>query len=186
MKALPDVIDLNAEEEAKRLWQGARAAMEVAEEDLVALFQAVDLGCRTVEILAAHRLQGMKARFPATIGLLLETPVPEVNPARDSLPGHTSLDFTEVLDLVSGEELACVAPGMHRGWEDRRFSCRRSRVTARDALGVTLDAEARADLLALAAYRNRLFRHPPPVKVVIGEITGAFESLDALVAGLLP
>jgi hypothetical protein len=186
MTTLPDVIELTAEEEARRLWEGVRTARESAREDLVSLFQAVELGCRAVEVLAAHRLQGVKDRFPATIGLLLETPVPEVDPQRDSIPGHSSLDFTEVLDLVSEETLSCVAPGMHRGWEDRRFACRRSRVTARDALGVSLDAAARANLLTLAAYRNRLFRHPPPVRVVTGEITRGFADLEALVGGLLP
>jgi hypothetical protein len=185
MTKLPDEIVLTAEEEARRLWDGAGVAFGSAREDLVSLFQAVELGCRAVEILAAHRLQGVKDRFPATIGLLLEIPVPEVDPNRDSVPGHSSLDFTDVLDLVSEESLSCVAPGMHRGWEDRRFACRRSRVTAREALGVSLDAAARADLLTLAAYRNRLFRHPPPVRVVTGEITRGFDALEDLVNGLL-
>lgn len=186
MTTLPDVIELTAEEEASRLWEGARTAIRSARDELVFLLQGVELGCRAVEVLAAHRLQEVKERFPATIGLLLETPAPEVDPQRDSIPGHSSLDFTDVLDLVSDESLSCVAPGMHRGWEDRRFACRRSRVTAREALGVSLDAAARANLLTLAAYRNRLLRHPPPVRVVTGEITRAFEDLEALVNGLLP
>jgi hypothetical protein len=186
MTTLPDVIELNAEEEARRLWGAARTAIGSAREDLVALLQAVELGCRAVEVVAVHRLQGVKDRFPATIGLLLETPASEVEPQRNSLPGHSSLDFTDLLDLVSDETLSCVAPGMHRGWEDRRFACRRSRVTAREALGVSVDAAGRANLLTLAAYRNRLFRHPPPVRVVPGEITRGFDDLEALMNGLLP
>jgi len=39
-------------------------------------------------------------------------------------------------------------------------------------------------LLLLAAYRNRLFRCPPPVRVVPGEILDALVTLDRLVAGL--
>ena len=73
---------------------------------------------------------------------------------------------------------------MHRGWEDRRFSCRRSRVTAQEAIGVTLNAAEQDQLLTLAAYRNRLFRTPPPVLVRPGEILAAYATLDRLVAGL--
>ncbi|MGD8869740.1 MAG: hypothetical protein PVI01_19120 [Gemmatimonadales bacterium] len=74
---------------------------------------------------------------------------------------------------------------MHRGWEDRRFSCRRSRAAAQKAIGVTLTAQDQEQLLLLAAYRNRLFRCSPPVRVVPGEILSAFISLETLVNGLL-
>ena len=73
---------------------------------------------------------------------------------------------------------------MHRGWEDRRFSCRRSRTTAREAIGITLDESDPSDLLLLSAYRNRLFRCPPPVRVEPGEIRRAFGALDRLAGGL--
>jgi hypothetical protein len=39
-------------------------------------------------------------------------------------------------------------------------------------------------LLTLAAYRNRLFRTPPPVLVRPREILEAYDALDRLVAGL--
>ncbi len=138
MSELPDIIQLEAEEEADRLWQGAVKAQEPASEDFVALCQALDLGLRAAEILVTHRLQPVKDRFPATIGIQLDTPSPEVDPHRDAITVPNSLPFTAILDLLSGEEMECVAPGLHRGWEDRRFSCRRSRVTATEALGITL------------------------------------------------
>ena len=95
-----------------------------------------------------------------------------------------AIQFNEVIDLLSDPELECVSPGMHRGWEDRRFSCRRSRVTAQEATGVTLSADEQLQLLTLAAYRNRLFRTPPPVIVRTQDILSAFDALDRLVEGL--
>jgi len=107
-----------------------------------------------------------------------------VDTHRDAISIPNSLQFTDMVDLLSAEELECVSPGMHRGWEDRRFSCRRSRVSAQEALGVTLDATERDQLLLLSAYRNRIFRYPPPVRVHTHEVLSAFESLVRLVEGL--
>lgn len=184
MTEMSDIILLGAEEEADRLWQGAKEAQQSAPDDFVSLCEALDLGLRAAEILVTHRLQPVKDEFPATIGIQLDTPSPEVDAHRDAITVPTSLPFTSVLDLLSGEEMECVAPGLHRGWEDRRFSCRRSRVTAREALDITLDEEERGQLLLLAAYRNRIFRSPPPVRVVRGEILGAFPALVRLVEDL--
>jgi len=184
MSEMPDIIHLGAEEEADRLWQGAKEAQQAAAGDFVAMCEALDLGLRAAEILVTHRLQPVKDQFPATIGVQLDTPSPEVDAHRDAIIVPSSLPFTAILDLLSGEEMECVAPGLHRGWEDRRFSCRRSRVTASEALGITLEEEEREQLLLLAAYRNRIFRSPPPVRVVRDEILGAFPALIRLVEGL--
>ena len=109
---------------------------------------------------------------------------PEVDTHRDAISVPNSLQFTDIVDLLSAEELECVSPGMHRGWEDRRFSCRRSRVSAQEAIGVTLDATERDQLLLLSAYRNRIFRYPPPIRVNTQDVLTAFESLERLVGGL--
>lgn len=184
MSEMPDVIQLGAEDEADRLWKGALGAQKLASEDFVALCEALDLGLRTAEILVTHRLQPVKDQFPATIGLQLDTPSPEVDAHRDAITIPASLPFTAILDLLSGAEMECVAPGLHRGWEDRRFSCRRSRVTAGEALGITLHQEERDQLLLLSAYRNRIFRSPPPVTVVRDDILDALPALTRLVEGL--
>lgn len=150
----------------------------------MALCESLDLGLRAAEVLTVHRLNPIRDRFPATIALQLEMPGPEVDVQRDGIQVPKAIQFNEVIDLLSDPELACVSPGMHRGWEDRRFSCRRSRVTAQEAIGVTLNAAEQDQLLTLAAYRNRLFRTPPPVLVRPGEILAAYATLDRLVAGL--
>jgi hypothetical protein len=184
MSNLPSVIELGPGEEAERLWVGALEAREAADDDFPALCEALELGVRAVEILAVQRLMEVKDRFPATIQAQLETPAPEVDLHRDAVQETHCLDFVAVLDLLSENDLECVSPGMHRGWEDRRFACRRSRETAREALGVTLDGKEREQLLVLAAYRNRVFRSPPPLRLVPLEILGAFGSLDRLKASL--
>ena len=184
MTQLPEVIDLSPEEEAKRLWDGALEAHKNASEDLISLCAALDLGLRSAEILTIQKLQPIKDHFPATIGVLLDTPNPEVDTHRDAISIPNSLQFTDIVDLLSAEELECVSPGMHRGWEDRRFSCRRSRVSAQEATGVTLDANQRDQSLLLSAYRNRIFRYPPPIQVNTKDILVAFESLVRLVEGL--
>lgn len=185
MSALPEVITLGPEEEATRLWQGACAAAEQAETELVSLYEALDLGIRAAEILVIQKLQLVKDRFPATIALQLELPVAEVEAIRDAVTVPKALDFTEILDLLSAEDLECVGPRLHRGWEDRRFSCQRSRRTARKAIGLSLDAADREHLLLLAAYRNRLFRYPPPIRIVPAEIRAAFPVLRRVVEALL-
>ena len=185
MSELPEVIELGPEEEASRLWEGAKEAQGEASGDLVAMCGALDLGLRAVEILVTHRLQGVQDQFPATIGIQLETPDPEVEAYRDAVNVPNSLPFTAILDLLSAEGLECVSPALHRGWEDRRFSCKRSRVTATAALGIALDEEERDQLLLLAAYRNRIFRSPPPVRVVRDEVLGAFPVLNKLVEALI-
>jgi len=184
MSELPEVIELGPEEESRRLWEGAVQAQESASADLVALCEVLDLGLRAVEILVTHRLQPVKNDFPATIGTQLDSPTAEVEAYRDAVNVPNSLPFTSILDLLSGEDLECVSPSLHRGWEDRRFSCKRSRVTAKEALGVTLTGEERERLLLLSAYRNRIFRSPPPVRVVKEEILIGFPILNRLMQGL--
>ena len=181
---LPATITLGPDDEARRLWTAALAARARAETDLVALIEALDLGIRAAEVLAIQRLQPAKERFPATIAAQLATPTAEVEPHRDAIHVPKVIQFIDVVDLLSEDELECVSPGMHRGWEDRAFACRRSRGVAREIVGVTLTTAEQAGLLLLAAYRNRLFRCPPPVRLVTADIQSALPVLDRLVERL--
>ena len=184
MSGSTETITLGPLDEARRLWQGAVEARKSADEDVVALCNCLDLGLHAAEILVIHLLQPVKASFPATIGLGLETPDPEVDVYRDAISAPKALQFTDLLDLLSEEELECVGPRLHRGWEDRRFSCRRSRATSSEALGVTVGETQRNDLLLLAAYRNRIFRYPPPVRVERARVLRAFDALSELIESL--
>ena len=184
MRKLPEIIFLGPADEADRLWRGAEDAFEKAGESLVSLCECLDLGIRAVETLVVQRLQSAKGECPGTISLQLETPDPAVDAYRDAVTIPKALQLTEILDLLSADDLACVGPRLHRGWEDRRFSCLRSRATARRATGVTLGKDSRDKLLLLSAYRNRILRYPPPVRIVLAEVLGAFGELRALVEQL--
>lgn len=179
-----DVIHLGPEEEARRLWDAARDRA-AASPDLVPMLEALDLGLHAAEILVVHALQPVKDQFPATIGIQLAIPTPEVEAERDGVHVPKVLQFSDAIDLLSADDLPCVSPGLHRGWEDRRFACRRSRGVAAAAVGLTLTREEQDRLLLLAAYRNRLFRCPPPVRVVPEDILAAFPVLERLMTHLL-
>jgi len=184
MEKLADILHLGPDEEAKRLWSGAMASYSRAQHDLVSMCESLDLGIRAAEILAIRLLEPNKDRFPATISLLLDTPVAEVDEHRDAVIMPKVLHFTEILDLFSAPDLECVGPGLHRGWEDRRFSCRRSRAVVQESIGITLNEQERSQLLLLSAYRNRIFRLPPPVRIVTKDILSAYQSLIDLVNNL--
>ena len=64
-------------------------------------------------------------------------------------------------------------------------ACQRSRKRAREAIGITLGAEERDRLLLLCAYRNRIFRTPPPLEIAPQDILEALPDLEELVAALL-
>jgi len=177
---LPETVTLTAEDEARRLWKGACEALGRAGESLVSLTEALDLGIRAAEILVVQQLLQIRVRFPATIQDQLETPTPTVQTHRDAIDTPKALGFREILDLLSQPTLECVAPGLHRGWEDRRFSCLRSRETAGQVLPIELSEGAREDLLLLLAYRNRIFRYPPPVEIHPLVVIEAFSALQQL------
>ena len=185
MSELPEVIVLGLQEEAVRLWRGAQESFREADEDLVALCEALDFGLRAAEDMGIRLLQPVRNKFPSTIALQLELPVAEVEVFRDAIGAARSLVFTELLDLLSDESLDCVAPALHRGWENHAFACRRSRETAQAAIGMTLDASPRQSLLLLSAYRNRIFHYSPPIRIVTGEILRAWSDLVRLMEHLL-
>lgn len=172
-----EIIEISPLEEADRLWRGAREAFGEAEDHLARLSEAIDLGIRAVEIGVFSKLQPVRDRFPASIAMLLESPAPEVDSEKDALSVPATLTFLDMIDMLSDDRLDCVSRKLHHGWEDRTCACRRARALARETLGIVLDETRRGELLTLEAYRNRIFRAPPPVRIVAAEIFAAFPSL---------
>ena len=179
-----EAITLSPTEEADRLWRGALDAYDQSDQTITTICEYLDLGLRTAEILVVRKLQPVKGRFPATIGMMLESPEAEIQVYRDAVDVPHTVQFTEALDLLSEEGLECVGPNLHRGWEDRRFSCRRSRRTSLDAIGFSIGEADRERLLMLSACRNRIFRLPPPVTLEPEAIRSDFSSLIDLVERL--
>ena len=185
MPELPETITLGAHEEARRLWKAAEEAARDASTNLVALCACLDRGIRAAEILAVEALQPVREQFPGSIAVRLEKPDASVDVARDAVEISADVTFAEIVDLLSEEALSCVGPGLHRGCEDRRLSCSRSRATAHGALGITLDAGDRDRLLMLGAYRNRIFRSPPPITLEPAALLEALPALSRLMERLL-
>ena len=179
-----EVLTLSPEQEAVRLWEGAEAELSAASKDFVALCEALDLGVRAAQILAILRVRPARDSLPATVAMLLDQPPPEVDPWRDVVHLPKTLQFAEAIDLLSADELECITPHLHHGWEDRMWSCRRARKAARGAAGITLGPSERTQLMVLAAYRNRIFEMSPPVTVDPAAILEAFPALRDLVEQL--
>lgn len=178
------VFTLGPEQEAVRLWEGAEAELKSAPTDFVALCEALDLGIRAAQILAILRVEPARESLPSTVATLLDRPPAKVDPWRDVVHLPKTLQFAEAIDLLSADELECITPHLHHGWEDRTWSCRRARKAARGAAGISLDKEMRDRLMILAAYRNRIFERSPPVEVDPSAIIEAFPALRELVEQL--
>ena len=168
-------------ETSQLFWNGALHAFDEGQRDPLQLLVAVEFGVRAAEIEATEILHARSQEFAATIGFRLEQPAPHLYVYRDAVMEPHGVTFTEILDLLSKDELPCVGPRLHRGWEDRRFSCARARKTAQAANGVAIDGLWREKLLRIAAYRNRLFRSTPPVHIIPDELLAAYPALVQLV-----
>ena len=184
MNTTLEAVTLDSRDEYRRLWAGALKAYDSAAEILVSLSEALDLGIRAAEILFTHKLHPIRSHFPASIESLLEEPALEVDVDRDALHVPATLQFVDAMDMLSDPQLTCVSRQLHRGWEDPRASCFRSRGKAQSVTGITLSEEARHRLLLLLAHRNRIFRMSPPVKIVVPEVLGAYPALVDLMEGL--
>lgn len=156
-------------------------------EQAVDLVRAVDLAIRAAQLLVFRSLYEHRGRFPATVQTLLSRPGEDLQVSRDAQasPGET-LGFINILDMLSDHSLPCVSREMHRGWQDKKQSCRLARQITTAELGFSLDQTQRDLLLLALALRNRVMRMPPPVSL---DRTAAREALAAvldLVESLAP
>ncbi len=170
--------------EAQRLWDGTLEALRKAPKGIIHLCEAIDLGTRVVEILTVQRLESVRDKFPATIASLLKAPPPEVEADRDFLHAPKWLRYIDVLDLLSGKQLSCISPQLHHGWEDKHSACHRVRAYTAEVTGISLGEKSRDDLILIGAYRNRIFRLPPPVRIIPNEVMGAYLTLINVVERL--
>lgn len=184
MNRLPEVLTLDIQEEARRLWRGAQLAFQQADSSVVALCESIDLGVRAAELFAVRSLQEMREGFPEPLRAHLQSQEPKIHWFRDAMDGVPCLQFRVLLDLMSEPELECIAAELHEGAVKAPFPCERARASARAVLGFTLGGEDRDLLLLLLAYRNRIFRCVPPVELRKEEVLVAFPALVQLVEKL--
>ncbi len=186
MKDLMGPVQLAPREEADRLWKGACDAFDRGPENFVHLTEALELGIRVAELYALLKLRPVRHSYPATITSLLEESPPEIHVDRDAVHVPRAMEFLDILDMLSDQNLPCISRKLHHGWEDPWYSCQRSRETSQKAVRSTLDETARDQLLLLLACRNRIFRLPPPVAIPVSEVLQAYPTLVRLVESLMP
>jgi hypothetical protein len=151
---------LNSEELLRSLERtglvGSDAPLELA--------TALLLAGRAAQLQLLEAVQREAGGLPAPIQALLALPAPGLAPERDALADPAeALLLEDLIDLVSLEETPCIAPRLHRGWQDRRQSCREARRRCGAAVGLSLDAARRAALLEALALIKRVFQLPPPL-----------------------
>jgi len=151
----------------------------------------LELAYRAFHLLALGTLEKVKAQFPATNQALMAVPDAAIEVGRDALV-HPA-DFlapVDILDLMSEDGLPCVAPHLHRGWQDRQRSCLHARQVAAGAFGFRLGTAERSALLAGLAICNRIALVPPPVVLEPSAIRAAFDAvlpaIERLGAGAAP
>lgn len=143
------------------------------------------LAVRALQLLCLHRLQPEREKFPATNRALMQAPDPQMEPERDALALPADfLGTIDIIDLLSEPEMACVAPHLHRGWQDRRRSCAQARGLAAEAFGFSITGDEREALLTALAICNRVFCIPPPMALDAGMVKAAFEPVLQLIERL--
>ncbi len=115
----------------------------------------------------------------------MAVPEAQIHPERDALV-HAA-DFLapiDVIDLLSEKGLPCVAPHLHRGWQDRQRSCLHARQVTTGAIGFWIGGEERSALMAGLAIVNRVALVPPPVQLDPDAIRDAYKPVLHLVERL--
>ncbi len=172
---------------AKSLLESMASNRIAASADPVEVGQAVAISIRVAHLLGVEILQSVADEFPANIQELLNVPETEIDTDRDAFIREADfISFLELVDIFSDEESACVAPALHRGWQDKTESCRQARRIARQALGYSIGERYRESLLDAVSIQNRLTRVPAPVQLSTGMCRIAFTGLLGLIERLIP
>ncbi len=145
----------------------------------------LELAFRSFHLLALAKLEPAKSQLPATNQALMAVPEAAIEVRRDALVHRADfLAPIDVLDLMSESGLPCVAPHLHRGWQDRQRSCLHARQVAASAFGFWIGGDERDTLLAGLAIANRVALVPPPVTCDRIAIRAAFHPVLRLIERL--
>lgn len=153
---------LNSEEVLRGLERGGLVASDAPLELATALL----LAGRAAQLQLLGAVRAVKDDLSALIQALLAEPGSALSPERDGLADPAeALLLEDLLDLISVEEAPCIAPRLHRGWQDRRQSCRDARRACTASAGLSVDETRRAALLEGLALIKRVFQLPPPLEL---------------------
>ena len=159
---------------------------DLAGQDCVEIACALGFVMRSVHLLAVSRLTQIATEFPAYVQSLLTAQAPDERLARATFETQDCLSFLELIDMLSVSELDCIAPRLHRGWQDKTQSCRRARQVATNEFGFRLDAEQRRTAIAAQSIYNGIFVMPPPADPDTTHFANIFALLLELIEGLAP
>jgi hypothetical protein len=179
--------DLDERAAAERLLAAAEQSGLACTDAPVGLVAVLELVSRAATLLVLDRIRQRAGSYPSSLQTLLSRPEPDVQVERDAaLDAADFLGWRDGIDLLSQQTLPCVAPRLHRGWQDKRQSCRQARRITHDAVGFSLDAEQRDGLLRGLALRNRVFVAPPPARLSAAELRASLRVLVELTERLAP
>ncbi len=165
---------------AQRFFEIIESSNWTSGDDPVELSMAISLAMRATGLLALHRLENIAGEFPATIQTLLAGPT--ITEA--SVDSSEVLGFVDLVDLLSDKDLSCVAPNLHRGWQDKTQSCQNARTLVRRELNFSIDENMRGRLLHAAQANQRLFLLPDPAQLDLALLKPALLSLFDLATQL--
>lgn len=185
MSADETLIELDDLTQAAQLLECLERTRLDKSESAVEVALALAMAVRSAQLLAFQHLAQVKDRFPAPIQAVLARPEAAVSLDRD-LQGSTgdSLSFANILDLLSEKDLPCISMGLHRGWQDKRQSCRQARGVTCTAVGFYLNKEERDHLLMASVLLSRTLEMPLPARVDLDELRGAVRRVLALITRL--
>jgi len=154
---------LDAQQLAEQLLTGVERGGLAASDDPIDVARAIRLCLRAAQALAFQLFEAVRDDYPVTIQALMATPETGLDVDLDARIDPTELlGFVELLDMLSDSGLSCIAPRLHRGWLDKKQSCREARLVSTGRAGFALTGGEREDLMLGLAVTNRVFVVPPP------------------------
>ncbi len=145
--------------------------------DPLALKGVLGWGWHAVSVLAHTRLGPARDSFDHWFWDYLEGTEPQLDSWRDALWQARSLSHIELLDILSEENLAILKPTFYQGWQDRTARCHTLRERATAAIGGSIGAAQREDLMLLLAAHNRLLRVQAAVEMNSAPLVKALPAL---------
>jgi hypothetical protein len=159
----------------------------VAADDPFELAEALGMAVRAAHVLGQAHLLKIEQELPAGVQSMMELPETSLDAGRDAFVEPLDyLSFVDILDAISDDNLECVAPHLHRGWQDKKESCRNARRATKSSVGFSIGFSFRESLLQAAAIYNRVFLVPAPVELEINAVKTAVSSVLQLIENLVP
>ncbi len=170
---------------AERLLKSLVDSRAAASNHPIEIAHAIGIGIRAAHLLGIEHIKSVSHDLPPSIQALMDLPEANMDPERDAfIESREYIGFIELIDILSTQESECVAPHLHRGWQDKVQSCREARKTAHKVVGNVIVTNQRESLLLASATYNRVFLVPAPVQLIPAKVRTALASIIGLIERL--